>query len=65
MNILQEICFDCEQELTEDNTSEFGGKDQYNYRMAEKLSPSIAETFIKCDDCFEADIDIYLQNQEF
>lgn len=65
MNTLQEICFDCEQELTEDNTRDHGGIDDFNYRMATKLSLSIAETFVKCDDCFEADIDNYLQNQEF
>jgi hypothetical protein len=58
-------CNECGQELTGDNTKEFGGKDEYNYRMAVKLSPSIAETFIKCDDCFEADIDQYLESQVY
>lgn len=58
-------CNDCGQELTKENSTEFGGKDEYNYRMAVKLSPSIAETFIKCDDCFVADIDQYLESQAY
>lgn len=58
-------CYTCSEELTAENTKDFGGKDEFNYRMAVKLSPSITETFIKCDDCFDTDIDIYLQNQEF
>ena len=64
MNTLQEICFDCEQELTEDNTRDYSGVDEFNHRMATLLSPSIAGTFIKCDDCFDADIDRYLEIQE-
>lgn len=61
----QTFCNDCEQELTPVNTEHHQGVDSFQHQMALKLSPSIAETFIKCDDCFEADIDIYLQNQEF
>ena len=58
-------CHTCEEELTGDNTIEFGGKDEYNYWMAVKLSPSIADSFIKCDNCFEADIDQYLESQAY
>jgi len=65
VNTIQEICYDCEEALTADNTRDHGGIDDFNHRMAIKLSPSIADTFIKCDDCFDKDIDIYLQNQEF
>jgi hypothetical protein len=65
VNTIQEICYDCEEALTADNTRDHGGIDEFNHRMAIKLSPSIADTFIKCDDCFDKDIDIYLQNQEF
>jgi hypothetical protein len=65
VNTIQEICYDCEETLTADNTRDHGGIDEFNHRMAIKLSPSIADTFIKCDDCFDKDIDIYLQNQEF
>ena len=58
-------CYDCDVELAEENTKEFGGKDEYNYRMSEILSPSIADTFIKCDECFVADIDQYLESQAY
>lgn len=57
-------CYTCEQELTTETTEQYQGIDQFNYDMAMKFSPSIANTFIKCDDCFEADIDNYLQTQE-
>jgi hypothetical protein len=65
MKTIERTCYNCEETLTEENTSQYGGVDEFNYRMAVKLSPSITETFIKCDSCFDADIDIYLQNQEF
>ena len=61
----QTFCYDCEQELTLANTEHHQGVDSFQYQMAIKLSPSIAETFIKCDDCFEADIDAYLDSQEY
>lgn len=58
-------CYTCEEQLTPETTKDHDGMDEFNYWMALKLSPGIAHTFIKCDNCLEADIDIYLQNQEF
>ena len=60
---MTKFCYDCEEALTADNTRDHNGIDEFNYRMAIKLSPSIADTFIKCDNCFDADIDQYLEAQ--
>jgi hypothetical protein len=61
---MTKFCHDCEEALTADNTQNHSGVDEFNHRMATLLSPSIADTFIKCDDCFDADIDRYLEIQE-
>lgn len=58
-------CYTCSEELTAENTKDFGGKDEFNYDMAMKFSPNIAMAFIKCDDCFNADIDRYLESQVY
>jgi hypothetical protein len=61
---MTKFCYDCEEALTPGNTQNHNGIDEFNHRMAKLLSPSIADTFIKCDDCFDADIDRYLEIQE-
>lgn len=58
------FCFDCEQELTTDNTTEFGGFDGGNYLASHSVGFRIEKDFFtKCDDCFNADIDRHLDNQ--
>lgn len=60
----KKYCFDCESELTPDNTSEFEGFDSGNFLAAYQAGfGSHAEAFTKCDDCFNADIDRALENQ--
>jgi hypothetical protein len=53
-------CFDCEVELTDDNTEEFGGFDGGNYLASRGFgNGSDKDFFMKCDSCFNADIDRY------
>ena len=59
-----DFCRDCQESLTEDNTSTYGGFDTTNYNLANTYGTMGKYHFIKCDDCFEADIDNHLQNQE-
>lgn len=57
------FCFDCEEELTDENTTEFGGFDGSNYLASRTYGGSAdKEPFTKCDSCFNADIDRYLEN---
>jgi hypothetical protein len=52
------FCHDCEQELTADNTAEFGGFDSGNYLASRSVGFGFErELFVKCDDCFQAEID--------
>ena len=52
------FCYDCEAELTEDNTGGFGGFDGGNYLASTQVGFNFgADVFTKCDSCFEADID--------
>lgn len=55
------FCFDCDVELTPENTEQFGGLDEYNYNWAKAISPGLVDSFIKCDDCFERQIDYSLE----
>lgn len=60
----KEFCNDCEQELTADNTADFGGFDGSNYLSSRGFGNSPDKAFFtKCDSCFEADIDRHLDNQ--
>jgi hypothetical protein len=57
-------CWDCEADLTPENTSEFGGLDSGNLHASRSVGFDIpAERFTKCDDCHNADIDRHLDNQ--
>lgn len=57
-------CWNCEADLTPENTSEFGGLDSGNLHASRSVGLNIpAEMFTKCDDCHNADIDRYLDNQ--
>ena len=63
-DIQVKICWDCEDELTEDNTQSYGGLDTTNYNLANTYGILSRAVFTKCDDCFDADIDNHLENQE-
>ena len=57
-------CYSCECELTAENTAEFGGYDGSNHLSAQSVGLVIdTEFFINCDDCYNARIDRYLENQ--
>ena len=57
------FCFDCEAELTEENTTDFGGFDGSNYIASRTYGGGVDKSaFRKCDPCFGADIDNYLDN---
>jgi hypothetical protein len=57
-------CFDCEVDLTDNNTADFGGFDGGNYLASRTYGGGVdKEPFTKCDSCFEADIDRHLDNQ--
>lgn len=59
-----QYCYDCEADLTPENTSEFGGLDSGNLYASRSVGfNTTAEMFTKCDDCHNADIDRYLENQ--
>jgi hypothetical protein len=60
---MTKFCHDCEAELTPDNTSIYKGFDAGNYNIARLFTPMDKGIFTKCDDCFEADIDRYLEAQ--
>lgn len=58
------VCYDCEANLTKENTSEFGGLDSGNFYASHLAGFGIpAEMFMKCDDCHNADVDRHLDNQ--
>lgn len=58
-------CADCGQELTAENTADFGGVDESNYLHAKTYGGTTLTVadFTKCDTCFEKDIDRHLENQ--
>lgn len=57
-------CWSCETELTEENTQEFGGFDGSNHHFSTIFGGGgQTEPFIKCDSCFNADIDRFLERQ--
>jgi hypothetical protein len=56
------FCFSCEDELTAENTSSYEGFDSSGYLVANRIAKIGKDMFIKCDPCFDADIDNYLEN---
>lgn len=57
-------CWDCGDNLVDNNTVAYGGFDSGNYLLSTIYSPTTnKDTFLKCDTCFEADIDIYLESE--
>jgi hypothetical protein len=58
------FCWNCETELTPENTKSYKGFDEDNYKMSLIYSGGqmSKENFTKCDACFDADIDNYLEN---
>lgn len=55
-------CWSCETELTEENTEEFSGFDGGNHHTSTMYGGKTdTAPFIKCDACFNADIDRYLE----
>lgn len=60
---MNEVCNDCEVELTSENTSNYGGFDGSNFLSARSVGVNVPrELFTKCDDCFDAQIDRYLDH---
>jgi hypothetical protein len=57
-------CYSCELDLTAENTTEFDGFDDGNYYSALSVGLNVSiDPFIKCDDCFNADIDRWIERQ--
>jgi hypothetical protein len=57
------ICDRCEKELTPENTQAYNGFDKGNYELSVIFGDQLPkETFMKCDSCFDEDIDHYLEN---
>lgn len=54
-------CYDCEEQLTEDNTGSYGGFDGSNYLTSRTYGQSDPDYFTKCDSCFDGDVDRYLE----
>lgn len=62
MSELARYCHDCEQELTDENTTDFGGFDGSNFLSSMTFGQmSYVDEFTKCDGCFEGDIDRALE----
>jgi hypothetical protein len=56
-------CNDCEEELNAENTGSYGGFDSSNYYYSTIYGGSgDSAPFTKCDGCFEADNDRYLES---
>lgn len=57
-------CFDCDEQLDATNTGSYKGFDGTNYELSKIFSNGFSrDTFTKCDDCFDKDIDMYLETQ--
>ena len=55
-------CWGCEEELNAENTGSYGGFDSSNYYYSTIYGGGgDSAPFTKCDGCFEADIDRYLE----
>ena len=62
IDISKHSCNSCEQDLTAENTTEFGGLDGQNYELSKIYGGGNSDiyVFIKCDACFNADIDRHI-----
>jgi hypothetical protein len=58
----QNYCSSCEKDLTPKNTASYGGFDAWNYEIASSFGHIDRDVFIKCDPCFDEDIDRYLDS---
>lgn len=54
-------CHDCEVDLNDENTMAHGGFDGGNYLASRTYGDTDPSIFIKCDSCFDADIDRALE----
>jgi hypothetical protein len=55
-------CNDCEEELNAENTGSYGGFDSTNHYYSTIYGgDGSTAPFTKCDGCFDADIDRYLE----
>ena len=62
METQTKFCYDCDSELNAENTGSYNGFDSSNYYYATIYGgDGDSAPFTKCDDCFEADIDRYLE----
>ena len=57
-------CNDCEEELNAENTGSYGGFDSSNHSLSVIYGGGNSDTapFTKCDSCFDADNDRYLES---
>ena len=54
-------CFECETDLTPDNTRDFGGFDKDQHQIARIFFPNISkDEFAHCDNCSYARVDRYI-----
>ena len=60
----ERYCYNCEEDLTPENTKAYKGFDEDNYEMSLIYTGGqmSKEAFTKCDPCFDRDIDNYLEN---
>jgi hypothetical protein len=56
------FCSDCDSELTSENTSSYEGFDSSGYLVAKRIMKVSKEMFVKCDPCFDREIDLHLDN---
>lgn len=58
----KKYCWSCEEELNAENTGSYGGFDSSNHYYSTIYGGNgDSAPFTKCDDCFDADIDRYLE----
>ena len=55
-------CSTCETELTAETTATYEGFDAEGYATANRFGKADKAWFTKCDDCFDASIDSYLES---
>jgi hypothetical protein len=62
--VTERYCYNCEEDLTPENTASYKGFDKDNYEMSLIYTGGqmSKEAFTKCDPCFDRDIDNYLEN---
>lgn len=55
-------CANCEAELTEENTKDYGGFDANGYKVANSLVWVSKDWFYHCDECSDKIIDNFLDS---